>query len=100
MSWEVVFTKKANKGLKELPETVRLKLHILEYEVQTLGPVRGNWKNYAKLSDQKHHCHLKSGQPTYLVCWEVTDRTVKIVEIYMPAHTKKHCYKVRALKKR
>jgi mRNA-degrading endonuclease RelE of RelBE toxin-antitoxin system len=82
VSWKVVFSKKANKQLHELPETVRVKLDVLVYEIQASGPVRGNWKNYGKLSDQKHHCHLKSGQPTYVACWEVTDRIIRIVEIY------------------
>ena len=66
MSWDVRFNKKAKKQLQELPDSVRLKLNALEYEIQSYGPIRRNWKNYGKLSDQKHHCHLKCGQPTYV----------------------------------
>ena len=62
MSWSVVFSKKAHKQLEELPESVQLKLRALEAEIQTAGPVRGNWKNYGKLGERLHHCHLKSGK--------------------------------------
>jgi len=82
VSWAVFFSKKAKKQIRELPEPVQFKLDVLESDIRAYGPVRGNWKNYSKLTEAKHHCHLKSGHPTYVVCWEVIDRTIKIVEIY------------------
>ncbi len=30
----------------------------------------------------KHHCHLKKGHPTYVVCWRVTSKQLKTVEVY------------------
>lgn len=82
MSWSVNFTKKAHKQVRELPQAVQLKLRALVLEIQAAGPVRGNWKNYSKLSDSKHHCHLKAGHPTYVVCWDVVGKEIKVVEIY------------------
>lgn len=61
---------------------MREKLAALVFEIEAVGPVRGNWKNYGKLSDIRHHCHLKSGHPTYVVCWEITDKKVQIMEVY------------------
>ena len=82
MSWQVRFTKKAAKQKQELPELVRENLAALVFEMEQVGPIRGNWKNYGKLSQVKHHCHIKSGHPTYVVCWEVTDKSIQIVEVY------------------
>lgn len=82
MLWTVNFTKKTYKQFLGLPKTVQLKLRALVSEMQVGGPVRGNWKNYGKLGDGRHYCHLKSGQPTYVVCWEVVGIKMKIIEVY------------------
>lgn len=82
MSWQVGFKKKAAKQVEQLDEPIRERLAILLGELEKLGPVRGNWKNYSKLDERRHHCHIKSGHPTYVVCWEVTDKKIKILEIY------------------
>jgi hypothetical protein len=53
--------------------------------------VRGNWKNYSKLEGRKkqHHCHVKSGKPTYVVVWEESELGVRLVEvIYAGTHEK------------
>lgn len=54
----------------------------LVQEIQQTGPVRGSWKNYSKLGKLRHYCHLKAGRPTYVACWEVVDKQIKIVEVY------------------
>ena len=82
MSWVTSFTRKAAKQVDELPLSVQLKLRALILEIEKAGPVRGNWKNYSKLGETRHHCHLKSGHPTYVVCWEVIEKEIKIVEVY------------------
>lgn len=46
-------------------------------------------KQRAKLSNGDHHCHLKKGHPTYVVIWQVTDKTIKLVEVtYVGTHEK------------
>ena len=89
MSWFVRLSKRARKQRDDLPEPVKVKLSILIQEIEIVGPVRGNWKNYIKLGPGKHHCHLKSGRPTYVVCWEEVKNTINIVEIsYVGTHEK------------
>ncbi|WP_338032555.1 hypothetical protein [Desulfocurvibacter africanus] len=58
-------------------------------EIEKEGPVRGNWPNYSKLGPEKHHCHLKKGNPTYVAVWEERDRQVRLVEVtYAGTHEK------------
>lgn len=78
----MVFTSKVEKQVHKLPESIQLKLRTLVLEIEVAGPVRGNWKNYGKLEEIKHHCHIKSGHPTYVVCWEVIDKNKKTAEVY------------------
>jgi len=82
MSWTVRFTKKAAKQNTSLPEAIQFRLRALVQEMAVSGPVRGNWKNYSKLTKTKHHCHLKSGRPTYVVCWEVVESEIRLMEVY------------------
>ncbi len=80
--WQVGFTYKASKQYKKLPKKVQLIVDFLALSIEKNGPVRGDWAHYSKLDKIKHHCHLRGGRPTYVACWEVVDKKVKIVEIY------------------
>lgn len=84
VNWEVDFTRDALKQTKKLPLNVVAELRILVTEIKDSGPLRHNWKNFSKFkgSENKYHCHIKAGRPTYVVCWEVTSKKIKIVEIY------------------
>lgn len=89
MTWTATFSMSAEKQAKKLPGNVQTLLKILVLEIQAMGPVRGNWKNYSTLANGDHHCHLKKGNPTYVAVWRVTDKTVKLVEIrYAGTHEK------------
>lgn len=91
MSWIVSYSKKAAKQYSSLPSFVQDRLDALTAEIELLGPVRGNWKNYSKLEGRtrQHHCHIKTGRPTYVAVWEETDETVKLVEVvYAGTHEK------------
>jgi mRNA-degrading endonuclease RelE of RelBE toxin-antitoxin system len=89
MTWTATFSRAAEKQAKKLPDNVQTQLKILVLEIQAMGPVRGNWKNYSTLANGDHHCHLKKGNPTYVAVWRVTDKTVKLVEIrYAGTHEK------------
>jgi len=90
--WVVGFSKKAAKQYAKLPENVRRQVVALLFEIETDGPVRGDWPNYSKLSATQHHCHVKKGNPTYVVCWEVTDKTARIVEVYYASTHEKAPY--------
>jgi hypothetical protein len=83
MAWAVQFSnKRVEKQYLQLPTNVRAAVVALMQDIQLNGPIRGNWKNYDKLGADKHHCHVKKGRPTYVVCWEVIDNKVKLVEVY------------------
>ena len=89
MTWEVQISRKAAKGVKTLPKSVKASLAILAKEIELSGPVRGNWPNYSRLDNDRHHCHLKKGKTTYVAVWEEKAGEVKIVEvIYVGTHEK------------
>lgn len=89
MKWTVEFTGKALKQRKQLPQRVADSLAALVVDIQESGPVCGNWPNYSKLSDTRHHCHLKKGKPTYVAIWQIDNDLVNFVEvIYVGTHEK------------
>lgn len=82
--WQVWFTSKAQKQLRKLPSRIQESAYALRAEIELLGPNRVGWKNFGKLKGAYniYHCHLNSGRPTYVVCWEVVDKKIKIIEVY------------------
>ncbi len=89
MTWTVEFTGKAKKQTEKLPVRVREALFQLIREIQADGPVRGDWPNYSKLSDSRHHCHIKKGQPTYVAVWREERDRIRFVEVvYAGTHEK------------
>jgi hypothetical protein len=81
MQWVVTVSRQAAKQIKRLPLSVRRGLITLMREIEVAGPVRGNWSHYDSLGKSRHHCHLKKGRPTYVVIWEVLDKSSKVVEV-------------------
>ena len=89
MNWIVEFSNKARKQKDKLPLRVREALFQLVKDIQATGPVQGAWPNYSKLSDTGHHCHIKKGQPTYVVVWREDKGRIRFVEvIYAGTHEK------------
>ena len=86
MVWKIQFTNKAAKQVQLLDERVVLALQVLVDNLQTRGPAPGKqWHNYSKLHGKKHedkrHCHLIKGNPTYVCCWQV-NKLNKYIEVY------------------
>jgi len=89
MTWTVTTNKKVKKQFKKLPHKIKAALYILTVEIREQGPVRGNWSNYSPLGNNRHHCHIKKGHPTYVAVWEIIDKEIRIVEItYVGTHEK------------
>ena len=89
MIWTVKIMRRALKQVDRLPVKVRESLADLIRDMELHGPVRGNWPNYSRLSENRHHCHIKKGQPTYVTIWEVTDKGIKLIEVtYAGTHEK------------
>lgn len=88
--WDICLSTKADKQIKQL-EKERPKIYAAAYvlirEIEKKGPWRNNWPNYGLLKGKggsdNLHCHLnKKGRPTYVACWRIEDKKIKIVEVY------------------
>ena len=89
MKWTVRISRNTHKKLPRLPKQARKQLFLLLKEIEVSGPVRGNWKNYGKLAKKRHHCHIKTGKPTYVAVWEEKNNVIKLLEvIYAGTHEK------------
>ncbi|GAB4024823.1 MAG: hypothetical protein Fur0010_28030 [Bdellovibrio sp.] len=98
MSWQIRFTKKMTKNFDELPEEIKIRLWALIKRMELFGPYLEFWddvekvkfKNYGKLQGMinRYHCHIKKGQPTYVVCWEVHEEIVLVEIYYVGSHEK------------
>jgi hypothetical protein len=86
LNWTVSFTHRAAKQVEKLSEEVLAALRLLVEDLCTQGAAVPEWPNYGKLygrlSQDKRHCHLIKGRPTWVCCWQVVDKNVKIMEIY------------------
>lgn len=82
--WQVQITKKVLKQIDKLPLEIQMDFSILIESLRSHGPMLPKWKNFGKLKGYglRFHCHIKSGRPTYVVCWEVIDKNVRILEVY------------------
>ncbi len=88
MKWTVELTGSACKQRKKLPQKIQAQLDLLAKEIEVLGPIRKNWRNFSalrksrKVPSNAFHCHIKKGNPTYVVCWKVIEKARRIVEVY------------------
>lgn len=86
--WHVRLSKKVDKNFDKLPVPVQSALGLLMQDIETKGPVRGNWPNYSKLGANGHHCHLKKGKPTYVAVWIETGTGFEVEVTYAGTHEK------------
>lgn len=87
--WKITISKKAKKQIERLPARVKQEFTFLVADIRVLGPVRGNWPNYGKLADGRHHCHIRNGHPTYVAVWEEVESEEQTVRItYAGTHEK------------
>jgi mRNA-degrading endonuclease RelE of RelBE toxin-antitoxin system len=84
MAWTVEFTGRAQKQYARLPERIRLIVAALTAELETEGPSQPEWRHFGKLKGRTdcYHCHLKTGRPTYVACWQVLNRKIDLTEVY------------------
>ena len=84
MAWNINFTKKASKQLAKLPSRIQDSVEVLVLDLGEQGALPKNWPHCGKLKGSKnlYHCHLNKGRPTYVACWEVVDKKIKLVEVY------------------
>ena len=88
VQWTVTYSSKAARQIRDLPQKVRLQALALQLDIEASGPIRRNWPRFSGLRkskgtpDEAYHCHLKAGRPTYVACWKIENKSIKIVEIY------------------
>lgn len=86
MGWTVAIHKRAAKQIRKLPKKLQAALLLLMRDLEANGLATGcGWKNYRKLKGMKgdkYHCHIAKGKPTYVCCWEVTEKQLRILEVY------------------
>lgn len=63
MTWQVILSTRAEKQIERLSVNIKTRLFYLLAEIEQSGPIRGNWPNYGKLDDTRHHCHIRKGKP-------------------------------------
>ena len=84
--WIVRPTKAADKQAAKLSKNILFKLYLLFKDLTNKGPTVPHWPNYGKLhgkkGNDKRHCHLQKGKPTYVCCWAVIDKKTKTIEVY------------------
>jgi hypothetical protein len=86
-NWSVKYSRKAEDQFRKLkrsgtkPSIVDV-INLLVVEIVKYGPYRTNWHNYGPLGEDKFHCHLKKGRPTYVACWKILNKVNKEIEVY------------------
>ena len=94
MNWTIEINRTATKQIAKLPKGIQRLTYLLLKDLELNGPTTGgSWKNYSKLkgmgSHDIRHCHLHHGKPTYVCCWEVNDKTLRVIEVfYVGTHEK------------
>ncbi len=74
--------------LKEQHSEIYKAALALAKEIEVDGPIRKNKSNFGPLHkesnipDKSYHCHIKKGKPTYVACWNIENKKIKLVEIY------------------
>lgn len=90
--WTVIFSRKADKQKNTLPPTIAETLYLLRKDLESRGPTVSRWPHYSKIAGSKsghYHCHLNKGHPTYVVIWQIVDRSIRILEIqFVGTHEK------------
>jgi mRNA-degrading endonuclease RelE of RelBE toxin-antitoxin system len=89
MTWTVHYSREAAKQFDKLPKPVQEAMDSLTADLESGGPVRGDWPNYGKLNPITHHCHIKKGRPTYVAIWMEEPEGIQIIEVrYVGTHEK------------
>ncbi len=74
----VVMPKRVEKQIQKLRLLEKKKLVQLIDDLREFGPVQNRWRNYSKLSDLAHHCHLSYH---WIACWRETEKEL-VLEVY------------------
>lgn len=76
--FSVKISKKAIKGIQRMPIKIQERMNVLLKDLRVKGPMRYEWPNFSKLSDNLYHCHLAH---KWIACWKYEKHTI-IIEVY------------------
>ena len=90
--WTVIFSRKADKQIAKLPPDIAETLFLLRKDLEIRGPAVSSWPHFGKIVGSKsghYHCHINRGHPTYVVVWQIVNRTIRVLEIqFIGTHEK------------
>ena len=76
--YDVKFNKQVKKNIEKMPASAQKKFFFLVEDLASSGPVRPEWPNYSRLSENEYHCHLSH---KWVACWRHEKKTV-MIEVY------------------
>ena len=76
--WRVLFRKKVEKSVTRMPRREQVLFANLVEDLQRKGPIRSEWRNFSKLSENEYRRHLSY---SWLACWRV-EKQVPEIEVY------------------
>ena len=76
--WRVFFRRKVEKNVAKMPRREQVLFANLVEDLQLKGPIRKEWRNFSRLSENECHCHLSYA---WVVCWRVQKQVLEI-EVY------------------
>ena len=90
--WAVTLSTSADRMSKKMPEKVQDSFVALLADIEEDGPNQKGWAHFSPLKKTKrvpekaYHCHLKSGRPTYVACWQVNKAKKRVEVFYVGTH--------------
>jgi len=72
----------------EMPRAEQVAFANLVEDLEHKGPIRREWKNFSKLSENEYHCHLSY---LWVACWRFEDEAMEI-EVYYAGRREKAPY--------
>lgn len=85
MGYKVVYKKKIEKRLAELPLSIKQLFFRLLIDIQTHEAIRPEWRNFSKLGKNRYHCNLTY---SYVACWELKKDRITIEVYYVGSREK------------
>jgi len=77
-AWRVFFRRKVEKSVTKMPRREQVLFANLVEDLQRKGPIRTEWRNFSRLSENEYHCHLSY---SWVACRRVEKQVLEI-EVY------------------
>ena len=77
MQYEVIWKKKIDKQILEMPEAEQKAVDLLVKDLKKKGPIQQSWRNFSRIGKNKYHCHLSYH---WVACWHCEKKSI-VVEV-------------------